>query len=626
VAKPLEPSLPFRGFPDFRANVTFVPTQFFTTVIPWSSRGTIRIVGYALRRILGWVDQNGNLIHENLPLSYRELIEKAGVSRGAIGEAIAEAVGKHLLKCLETPSPSAVGSAGRSGVYTLCWDDVGPYTDDPDKFSGFYYPAAAVIEEHDGNRTVRRPKSARKNIPNAFFDYLLPRESLAVIRVVGALMFYSIQWGPGGERKQPVSRSITELCALTKLSRRHVHAAVIEAQRRGYIVRLEPGDQDFPEAQEPQSATYGIRWNREIPRTTDPPPVQKGIRHVGARYKKGNAGPVQKGERNQSKMENEKESKKVNAISIKRDSKKQTTAAAVEAVDAAVGTISPEEVDIAFAALVNVGFDEAGAKQLARSYPADVILRQISWLPHRAPPKNPRGFLRKAIQEDWASPVPAAQVNSRDQGARLFAGHYYAAYHGFQGDAATHALAKDVEASEVFLGRLLGIGAVGVPIQEWARRFGRLVRGKHQNDPKARPSLFIALAHYGDHFLAQIQAEAKTRRAGDQAQARQAHEKIFRPAYRAYLVTEESRLQADAAAEYERFREHRAELRNSMTGSTLRLSPVWFTRFDSEEARLDAFAEFFDGHPRFPVLDFWEWDQRVNSHRGPKTEYQEKCQ
>ena len=50
-----------------------------------------------------------------------------------------------------------------------------------------------------------RPKAACKNIPNAFFDVLLPREPLSVIRVVGARLFSSIQWGSGGERKVPVS-------------------------------------------------------------------------------------------------------------------------------------------------------------------------------------------------------------------------------------------------------------------------------------------------------------------------------------------------------------------------------------------------------------------------------------
>ena len=44
----------FPGFPDFRANVTFVPLQFFTVVLPHRSRGCVRLVGYMIRRLLGW--------------------------------------------------------------------------------------------------------------------------------------------------------------------------------------------------------------------------------------------------------------------------------------------------------------------------------------------------------------------------------------------------------------------------------------------------------------------------------------------------------------------------------------------------------------------------------------------
>jgi len=56
VASDSHPTPSFPGFPDFRANVTFVPIQFFTVVLPHSSRGAARIVGYVLRKILGWVD------------------------------------------------------------------------------------------------------------------------------------------------------------------------------------------------------------------------------------------------------------------------------------------------------------------------------------------------------------------------------------------------------------------------------------------------------------------------------------------------------------------------------------------------------------------------------------------
>ena len=258
------PSPEFPGFPDFRANVTFVPIQFFTVVLPHCSRGVGRMVGYALRKMLGWVDEHGNPTREQLQFTYRELIEQAGISRGAIGETLQEAVERHLLRCAQSPSPHLAGQAAQSAIYELCWDAAGRYTDDPAEFRGFYYPAAALVEEHEGGKVVPRPKAARKNIPNAFFDVLLPREPLAVIRVVGALLFYSIQWGPGGERKVPVTRSITELSRLTRLSRQHVHEAVLAARQRGYIEQVDAGCFDPAAGQESEAATYGIRWTTAV--------------------------------------------------------------------------------------------------------------------------------------------------------------------------------------------------------------------------------------------------------------------------------------------------------------------------------------------------------------------------
>ena len=159
---------PFPGFPDLRANVTFVPLQFFTIVVPNSSRGTVRIVGYALRKILGWVDEHGNPTQEQLRFTYRELMEKAGVSRDSIADALHEAVSRCFLRCVRTPQPDRNGQSAQSGIYELCWDHAGRYTDRLDDFRGFYYPEAVVMEEHDGARLVARPKAARKNISNVF--------------------------------------------------------------------------------------------------------------------------------------------------------------------------------------------------------------------------------------------------------------------------------------------------------------------------------------------------------------------------------------------------------------------------------------------------------------------------
>lgn len=273
MADEVTPQTEFPGFPDFRANVTFVPLQFFTAIIPYCSRGTVRLLGYTLRKVLGWVDAHGHPTREQLQFTYRELIEEAGVARDAIGEALAEAIDRHCLRCLQSPRPDTREQRGRSGIYELCWDETGAYTDDPVRFRGFYYPEAAIVEEREGTVTVRRPKAARKNIPNAFFDHLLPREPLSVIRVVGALLFYSIQWGPGGERRVPVSRSITDLSRLTKFSRQHVHEAMTEARKHGYVVQVDAGCFDPAAAKESRAATYAIRW-------APAPPV--GLRWSGA--------------------------------------------------------------------------------------------------------------------------------------------------------------------------------------------------------------------------------------------------------------------------------------------------------------------------------------------------------
>ncbi len=400
----------FPGFPDFRANVTFVPIQFFTVVLPYCSRGTARIVGYALRKVLGWVDEHGNPTRERLQFTYRELIEKAGVSRESIAKSLHEAMQRRMLRCLQSPRPDAPGQPAQSGIYELCWDQTGRYTDSPEEFQGFYYPEAAILEVAEGGRVVHRPKAARKNIPNAFFDYLLPREPLSVIRVVGALLFYSIQWGPGGERKVAVSRSITELSRLAKLSRHHVHKAITHARGRGYIEQTDPGRFDPAAGQLSRPATYGIRWITGA--ATKPAaietsgdgagPVGKGARGI-QRSELVNGDPDGKGERDRSEMVHREQSQKVNDVRVKTEPKKPTTTDPnldhIEDTPALVAV-----ADTSFDLLRKAGFDTRTARYLARKRTAEVIERQIAWLSLRHTDRNRLGLLRRAIEQDWAKP------------------------------------------------------------------------------------------------------------------------------------------------------------------------------------------------------------------------------
>ena len=575
-AVPPRPEFP--GFPAFRANVTFVPIQFFTTVLPYGSRGTVRLVGYALRKLLGWVDAHGQPTREQIQFTYRELIEAAGLSRGGIAKALKEVVTGHLLRCVKSPVAAGSGQAAQSAIYELCWDAAGRYTDAPAQFRGFYYPAAALVEEREGNQVVSRPKAARKNIPNAFFDVVLPREPLAVIRVVGALLFYSIQWGPGGERKESVTCSITELSRLTKLSRHHVHEAVLAARQRGYIEQVAAGCFDPTAGQASAAATYGIRWATEVA-TTKP----------GAeRFKKVYGASVQNGVREQFKKVNGERFNKVNDIRIKKELKTETTTAAV----AAAPVTTPAAAVSGCELLTQAGFDKPTAQHLAAQRTLEVVQRQIAWLPLRNTTQNRLGLLRRAIEQDWPKPEGAAENP----------GH----------EAATVPFPKDVPAAAKFIERLPASGGQELSGSEWGRQFGAFMRQRQRGEAKARPNLSFAIVLHGDEFLRRVESAHSDRARKAREKSHAVRHAARRTEYLAYLRHAERNAQQATPDLYAAFAAQRARTRHAMAGGLFQASAATLAKFEGEESRLLAFAEGFRQHPQTPVLDMETWDNQSN--------------
>jgi len=108
--------------------------------------------------------------------------EAAGVSRDMIREAIDEAIKHHFIRCIRQPQAKKTGRPSVSGLYELKWDERPAYVKDPKEFRGFF--------AGEGNRTY---------IPNQFFDDVIPREPLAVVKVVGSVIRFSIgfqnKWG-----------------------------------------------------------------------------------------------------------------------------------------------------------------------------------------------------------------------------------------------------------------------------------------------------------------------------------------------------------------------------------------------------------------------------------------------
>ncbi len=484
----------FLGFPDLRANVTFVPLQFFTGVLPHRSRKCVRLVGYMLRQLLGWVDEQGNPKQERVSFSYRDLTEGAGISRDSIAAAIDEAVTHRLIQCLRSPRPDQAGQSAQSGVYALRWSD--HYTNSPDEFHGFFQREAVVMPNAT---TAPVAKAARKNIPNAYFDHVLRQEPLSVARVVGTLLFRSIEWGPGGERKQPVCLSITELSRLTRLSRRHVHEAIKDALSHGYVEIVKAGRFDGSGGGESEAATYRIRWSAATsrhpvaPASRGPAPLPPCT--ISDRSETEYGQPVGNGARDQSEMVHGNRSEMGNGISIKKSFNRSTTAAAVAGTPFNPNAAAARGV---VETLVEVGFDPPTADYLARHHSFEVILRQIEWLPLRRASTSKLGLLRRAIERDWPKPETSADIEAIQSEHVLgaaFARHYEAAFHQ-RAELPVTCSAKEAARAEEFV-HLLKADATEVESAEWGRQFGAFARGK--TPPK--PWVVWVLRVYGDEFV-----------------------------------------------------------------------------------------------------------------------------
>ncbi len=587
----------FPGFPDFRANITFSPLQYFTAVIPHRSRACVRIVGYMLRRILGHVDVYGNPRETQVRFTYRELMKFAAVSRDSIAAALAEAVKYKLIDCLRAGHAKRAGENAQSAVYALRWSN--HYTNRPDELDGFFSGEAVTESDQDGCRA----RSARKNIPDAFFDYLLRRERLSVIRVVGAMLFRSIQWGEGGERKVPVQMSISELCRLTHMTRRHVHEAVTEALERGYLVRVQEGRFDPAAGTTSHAATYAIRWTRQAvapvyASITTPTPeasVRKGIRKKSQR---GNGTSVRNGARDQSEMGNVERSEKGNGISINKSINTSSALTGVpadpspsEAGPSAPATGAAAAGEELVKALVTVGFDSTIAANFVRDFSPDVIRRQLEWFPLRRARRNPLGLLRRAIEQDWPKPESRGITP-----AAIFVTNFHAAVRG---------LAKPMfapnghgaEDAESILSQLVNGTVDDSVAAEWGRRFGQFVARKHPG----KTSFVWCARECGPDFVRMVRANQKRACQEAAAKAAAAERDRQHSAYDGFLVETLRRYQRDMPDLYEEF-----EAAQNLLMDKLGLGHHARQAMKSELGQASAFAEFARARgERVPSIEEW---------------------
>jgi len=560
---PSPAALPFKGFKPPTSNTTYTPNQFFDVVIPHFSRGVVRIVGYLIRKTLGWCDANGNPQEEQIEASYSELEHKAGVSRDMIRQALDDAQNGNILECVREGRPKLAHDAGQSALYALRWSGVA-YTTKPAEFRGFF--------EGDGNRT---------DIPNEFFDVVIPNEPLSVIKVVGSIIRHSIGFQTRhGRRRQQVAISFQHIQNYARIgSRSDLAKAVRTALEKNYIIRVEDGvfSHRFDER---RSATYALRWSDSL----------IGQKITPAVYQSEN--PTSIGQISEPAHRSE------NQTSIKTKPENET----LNGQPAADTDLHQK--------LVSIGFSDKTAAKLIREHSRQTIEDQIAWLTHRAPARSPAGLLRRAIEQQWPAPVKLRATEVFGTHGWEFARCFYAAYGGNRGEPVNEPSPREVEAANTFAQRLVKVCRDDTRVGEWGRALGLLAR--EQRNPF--PSLQLAIRQLGDAFLVKIEKERLHAQLTATTKARDEHEAIHRPEWIAWLVRQEAEMKAAKSDDYARFIAKRDRERADLAADHTPWSAKLLDNFDTDPARLNAFLQFFS------LPDFWQWDSTINNEpHNPKT-------
>jgi hypothetical protein len=357
----------FAGFALPTSNTTYTPNQFFDVCLPNYSRGCVRLVAYLIRKTLGWSDAHGRPQAERHRVPYSELERCAGISRDMIRPAVEEAMAGNFIRRVQLGRPNSAGSPSATTVYELKWDDAGEYVKDPRRFRGFY--------AGEGNRTY---------IPNQFFDVVVPHETLAVTKVVGSVIRFSIgfqtKWG---HRRQLVSLSYQDIQRYAHLRDRKTLAAALRTARSGnYVQRVEEGVFDPDAGRLSRPATYAVKWLNKAPERANSRKTPPGSAIPAARSEMptGDGRKTPPDERSENPTD-------IQITETNKTLKQQDATAAV-----------------AFERLRKVGFDAEAAQTIASKFDSDRIQRQIEWLSLRSVKTSRLGLLRAAIEHDWPAP------------------------------------------------------------------------------------------------------------------------------------------------------------------------------------------------------------------------------
>jgi len=362
---------PFEGFKPLTANFIYCPNQFFEVCLRHYSRGVVRLVGYMLRKTLGYLDKNGNPVRQDIQIPYSAISKYAGVSTRAIPKALEDAESGGFILCVTPGVANSRGQRGQAAEYRLRWsseDDA--YTDDPQQFGGFYVG--------DGHRSP---------IPNGYFDVVVRLEALAMAKVVGTVLRHTVGYQNqfGGRRPDaPLPYSYIQRFANVR-DRTTLSKTLKDGTQKGYISCVSEGRFDPNAGTQSLAARYAVKWLDDAASGADTARTLPGESEHGKKPT-GSTAETLPGEDGRNPTDRK---------TCRKNTFKQQHAAAKS-----------------YLLLQEVGFDEQTASDLAQRGLVE-IQRQIDWLPHRYPSRNRLGLLRRAIEEDWSEPIAVKEDEKR---------------------------------------------------------------------------------------------------------------------------------------------------------------------------------------------------------------------
>lgn len=597
----------FTGFKSPTSSTTYTPNQFFDVVLPNASRGCLRLVAYLIRKTLGWSDEHGNPQNPHAHVTYRELIECAGISRGAIKEAIDEALEKRFIDCLRFGQPHKAGEEGCSALYSLRWDDRKEYITSLSEFNGFF--------AGNGNLT---------HIPNQFFDFLVPREPLAVVRVVGVIIRHTIGFQTHyGFRRQHVEISLSEIMRRTGIASSSTVSNALKAAAVGrYIRKVSEGFFDPDAGVASKATTFGVNWedsphnelnsangskieagDRSKNRSGVLGTVQKSKRVDGSNSEAENGPKIEAATVQESKREAFKNRSDIKTTNLNNPSKQQQT-------DVGVG--GRKSLSLLVQRLMAVGIDGTKASELVEHFDAERIERQLDALPSRKVKSSLTGFLIRAIERD----IPIESKAQTSSAASVFAEHFYAELGGNSGSPVGYTTSADEEAAANLIGK--APSCLREKPAQAGRELANYVQRQTSNSKFPIRSLPLAVRSYGDEFLAGLTAKAE-REAREQAAARKAeHQSRFEPIYRQFLRSLATELEQAGGADWEEcvtWFERKANRRRGMSETFYRRV---MQQWENPEERPEVIIEFLSEKNPGSVPSFWEWDARMNEERFSK--------